>query len=124
MATVQISNYFRELFKTLPEEQRLKINSFIIHVQKYGLNDLEGRNKSSDQVPKGTPNKLNKIKYAQEHNLWHYHIGIPEYIDDGKQKGDKTSQYLIHYIKGDGFIKIIDFSSHPPFKLPKSEAME
>lgn len=74
MATVQTSKYFRELFKTLSEEQRLKINSFIRHVQEHGLTNLEGRNKSSDQVPKGTPNRSAKIKYAQKHQLWHYHI--------------------------------------------------
>lgn len=62
MATVQTSKYFRELFKTLSEEQRLKINSFIRHVQEHGLTNLEGRNKSSDQVPKGTPNRSAKIK--------------------------------------------------------------
>ncbi|MBR5675966.1 MAG: hypothetical protein IKX14_05990 [Neisseriaceae bacterium] len=121
---VKIGKQVAKIISKLSDDDKEKIRQFIQHVEQNGFEGLAGRNKSSDQVPKGTPNKSNKIKYAQEHNLWHYHIGIPEYIDDGKKKGDKTSQYLIHYIKGDGLIKIVDFSSHPPFKLPETETME
>lgn len=46
------------------------------HVRDFGLHDLVGRNKSSDNVPTDDPNWTAKVKYAQEHNLWHYHIGI------------------------------------------------
>lgn len=121
---VKIGKQVRKIISKLSDGDKEKIRQFIQHIEQHDFVGLIGRNKSSDQVPKGTPNRSAKIKYAQEHQLWHYHIGIPEYIDDGKKNGDKTSQYLIHYIKNDGVIKIVDFSSHPPFRLPDSEIIE
>lgn len=67
-------------------------------------------------VPKNDPDWLNKVKYAQAYNLWHYHIGIPNY--ELSEKGDYTSEYVLHYIKGENFIKIVDLSAHPPLHLP------
>lgn len=29
-----------------------------------------------------------------------------------------TSEYVLHYTKGDDFIKLVDLSAHPPLQLP------
>ncbi|MCP2041929.1 hypothetical protein L1281_002547 [Neisseria sp. HSC-16F19] len=114
---VQTGKRFEAEFKNFPHADKIKISKFILHVQKNGFKGLPGRNKPSDDVPPDDPNWLEKVRYAQRYNLWHYHIGIPEYTP-GCTYGDMTSKYVIHYIKGEGFIKIVDFSEHPPFKPP------
>lgn len=82
---------------------------------------MEGCNNSSDNVPKDDPQWIIKVSYAQKHHLWHYHIGIPYY--EISQKGDKVSEYILHYIKGNGFIKLVSMSYHPPFELPNPNAL-
>lgn len=106
-----------------PDEDLQKIFAFKQHIEMYGFENLIGRNKSSDDVSKNDPFWSVKVARAQEYNLWHYHIGIPNY-DTSKGVGNFTSQYVLHYIKGDGFIKIVDFSAHPPFQLPTDEYLK
>jgi len=114
---VLLSKQFKTELKNFPKADQEKIASFILHVQRQGMKNLPGKNKPSHDVPHDDPQWLDKVSYAQQHNLWHYHIGIPQY-DTSCQHGEQTSEYILHYIKGDGFIKIVDFSAHPPFKLP------
>ncbi len=95
------------------------IKAFADHLKQYGFEGLEGRNKPSHDVPTDDPDWREKVHYAQQHNLWHYHIGIPEY--QLSNQGDKVSEYILHYIKMDNGIKIVDFNQHPPFKLPAIE---
>lgn len=120
---MSIAVYFGEIFlkemQNFPEKDIQKIGDFARHVANYGFSGLPGRNKMPDAVPKDDPNRSCKVQYAQNYNLWHYHIGIPEY-KSGKH-GYLTSEYVLHYIKGDGFIKIVDMTAHTPLKLPKKE---
>ncbi|QIW16085.1 hypothetical protein A4G20_06945 [Pasteurellaceae bacterium RH1A] len=106
-----------------PEKDLLKIWQFKEHLETYGFEHLAGRNKPSDEVPKDDPYWSKKVAIAQQYHLWHYHIGIPGY-DKSKGFGNYTSEYILHYIKGDGFIKIVDFTAHPPFKLPSERYLE
>ncbi len=113
---VLLAEDFKKGLENFPKEDRRKIAEFILFVQQNGFTGLPGRNKSSDSVPTDDPQWLEKVQFAQRHNLWHYHIGIPEY--KGSRYGDFTSAYILHYILGEGFIKIVGFDSHPPFILP------
>ncbi len=97
-------------------EDLVIIKAFADYLKQHGFTGLEGRNKPSHDVPTDDPDWREKVAYAQQHNLWHYHIGIPDYQITGR--GDKVSEYILHYIKGDGWIKIVDFNRHPPFRLP------
>lgn len=95
-----------------------KVYKFVNHVKKHGLKKLEGRNKSSDNVPKDDPAFLAKVKRAQEKKFWHYHIGIHEYEPDSVF-GDKTSKYILHYANHDPcYIRVAKLDYHPPFLLP------
>lgn len=106
-----------------PDEDLQKIFAFKQHIETYGFDKLVGRNKSSDNVPFNDPFWSEKVAKAQTYNLWHYHIGIPHY-DESNGVGDFTSQYVVHYIKGNDFIKIVDFSAHPPFQLPTEDYLK
>lgn len=110
---------FQQHFKNFPKADKVLITNFVYHLQKSGFDGLKGRNKSSDDVPKDHPNWLTAVKHAQTHKLWHYHIGIPCYVQS--DKGDFTSEYLIHYIRENDFIVIVDMSPHPPFELPSGD---
>ncbi|MBV7388307.1 hypothetical protein KRX11_06580 [Pasteurellaceae bacterium TAE3-ERU1] len=114
---VLLGEKFKLEFKHYPTEDKNKIIDFIYHVQKFGMIGLPGKNKSSDDVSTNDPQWLSKVLYAQEHNLWHYHIGIPNY-DKSNGIGKYTSEYILHYILGHNFIKIVDMTPHPPFILP------
>lgn len=107
---------FRQHLKNFPKSDQLKIKEFVEHVQQFGFEGLQGRNKPSDDVPTDNPHWGEIVTYAQEHQLWHFHIGIPSYTTS--EQGDLTSEYVLHYVKGDDFIKIVDLSDHPPLKLP------
>lgn len=116
--TVIYSEQFRKEMVNYPDEDLRLIGRFVLHLNSYGFEGLEGRNKPSDNVPFNDPDYVAKSEYAKEYNLWHYHIGIPHY-DKSKPFGDRTSEYVLHYRKVDSTtIKIVDLSSHPPFKLP------
>lgn len=107
---------FAQKFPNFPKADKEKILGFANHVEQFGFDGLQGRNKSSDNVPTDHPNWAERVRYAKEHQLWHYHIGIPDYTLS--EKGDYTSEYVLHYVLGDGFIKIVDLSAHPPLNLP------
>lgn len=106
-----------------PEADLLKIWQFKQHVETQGLVNLAGRNKSSDNVPKDDPQWALKVAKAQAYHLWHYHIGIPDY-DKSNGFGDYTSAYVLHYVREEDFIKIVDFTAHPPFKLPNDPYLQ
>ena len=122
---VAIGKLFGKEILNFPQNDQLKIYTFINYVKANGLNGLEGRNKNSDNVPTDDRDFVQKVRLAQAHCLWHYHIGIVAY-DMSKQFGDRTSEYVLHY-KNElkpGEIRIVDFSTHPPFRPPTAPYLE
>lgn len=98
-----------------------KLTNFFEHIENNGFACLEGRNKKSTDVRDAI-----KKAYAQQHNLWHYHIGILQY-DMSKPFGKRTSRYVVHYqfdYSGTSkTVKIVDVSDHSPFTLPSVNAL-
>lgn len=115
---VDMGEIFKRHIKNFPKKDKKKIYDFISHVQENGLYNLIGKLKPSHEVHKDDPYWSKKVQYAIKHKLWHYHIGIPDYVDNG---GYKTSEYVLHFMKFDNRIKIVDMSPHPPFELPKPD---
>ena len=113
---VVLGEVFKRHFKNFPKSDRQIIFEFIAYVEEHGFDGLTGRNKSSADVPFDNPNWLAHVKHAQDNKLWHYHIGIPSY--ELSAIGDYTSEYILHYIREDEFIVLVDMSAHPPFELP------
>lgn len=112
---VKLHPAFARHLLNFPKDDQDKIRQFILHVERYGLTGLVGRNKPSNNVPKDDPKWLAKVQFASRHNLWHYHIGIPCYT--GRQ-GDKTSRYVLHYRLEPDAITLLLLNAHPPFELP------
>lgn len=120
---VEFGKWFDEHWQNFPKSDQEKIKRFIYHVQTVGLTNLEGVNKSSDDVDTNDPNFRQKVQYAIQHHLWHYHIGIPDY-DERKPFGQRTSEYVLHYQYFDNRIVLVDFSAHPPFELPSMDYLQ
>lgn len=118
---VQLGKQFGKELIHYPDEDKRKIYAFILYVKNNGLTGLEGRNKSSDNVHKDDPQYPTKVTLAIKHKLWHYHVGVAEY-DYSKPYGDRTSEYVLHYMNEciPQEIKVVDFSPHPPFRPPSA----
>lgn len=113
---VNFSRSFAQKLVHFPNADQKKIFDFIEYVELYGFDGLTGRNKSSDHVPKDDPHWSIKVSYAQQHRLWHYHIGIPNYAL--ASNGEQVSEYILHYMRFEDSIKLVSLSYHPPFELP------
>lgn len=115
---VIIPNSFKAKLLTFDVNTRQAVLEFVAHVETHGLRNLKGRNKSSAPINPRTKRQRATFAYAQKHCLWHYHIGIPEYIGD---EGDQTSEYVLHYQRLNDGIVLLGVDSHPPFVLPSVE---
>lgn len=112
---VETNSCFDEQYWTLDTPTQQAIAKFVAYVEQYGLHGLKGRNKSSAPQNPHTKRERADFAYAQKHCLWHYHIGIPEYVGND---GDMTSEYVLHYQRFDDRIVLVGLSAHPPFELP------
>jgi hypothetical protein len=117
---VSFGDEFAKQFKNFPKSDQRKIYDFAMHVRQHGFNGLQGRNKPSDNVDTNDKNFVVNVRYAIEHKLHHYHIGIPTYTQS--PTGDFTSEYILHYVRvNNDEIRIVDMDSHPPFKMPSEK---
>ena len=114
---VSFSIIFAKNLTKFPIEDRKKIYDYVNHIKEFGFENLPGKFKKSNDVDTNDPNFLQKTAFANENNLWHYHIGIPAY-EKTKGFGNYTSRYILHYTHAGNEIKIVDMSDHPPFRLP------
>ena len=55
---VIVAPLFGKHLKNFPRADREKIRAFAYHVEQHGFDSLQGRNKSSDNVPTDDPNWL------------------------------------------------------------------
>ncbi|UVM28782.1 hypothetical protein [Pseudomonas sp. B21-021] len=116
---VDLSIHFARIYLNVAANDAVYIDHFIDHVQVNGLENLKGRLKPSWDVPKDDPFWLKKVQFARHWDLWHYHLGMPDY-DETNGHGDCTSQWVLHLRRHpDGNrTQIVDWDKHPPFALP------
>ncbi len=108
-----VKTQFSKEFSNYPQDQQDKILEFIEIFEIYGL---------KGQFPR-YPGKIShswaglafidaRYRYAKKHDLWHYHIGIPEY--QRKHPKFLTSDYVLHFQWPDEgtHIDIIDVCYH------------
>ncbi len=129
---IDASQHFKGKIQKFSKGPKTRIAKFIDTFQTGGFSAINSvtingyivRNKPSDDVPTDDPDWLLKVRYVQEHKLWHFHIGFYDVDCDFEgykiaPSGDLTSQWVIHYQKfSDNHINIADITPHPPFDLP------
>lgn len=115
-------------FARYPTDQQDKILEFIEMYEANGLSDFTiypGKiSPSWSGIDPSHPN----YNYARYNNLWHYHIGIPQYIlTHGKYL---TSDWVLHFqwVNGSDHISLVDLYSHHTstgiFYMPPQQYLE
>lgn len=109
----------------VPKDQQLAVGTFVSTFQSCGLVD---QTKYPGRI---SPSWLNagqgNSEYAQRHELWHYHLGLPEYA--GAAGWGKTSDWLLHFQWRDrgSEITLLDmyhhYTSNGNFYLPPEKRL-
>ncbi|ENW85180.1 hypothetical protein F908_00079 [Acinetobacter sp. NIPH 284] len=94
--TWEFGKQFAVEFGNYPENQQDKILDFTDVYEKYGLNDFSKYQGKISQSWRGIDKTHPIYDYAYSNNLWHYHIGIPEYVKS-KYNNYLTSDMILHF---------------------------
>lgn len=116
------STHFDHLYREcLPPADLDKIDDFTEHFIAYGFDGLPGKLARSWNVPGSDVEYEAKKRFAVEHYLWHYHIGIPKY-EPPRFSGNSymTSDWVVHFQRfpGDMRIRLVDYDCHNPMHMP------
>ena len=100
-----------------------KIDDFIEHYEEFGLSQWKGKISPSDRVPETYADRTVRIQKAQTHNLWHVHIGEPNWKESFHGKY-LVSDWVLHFKKIDNYtIMLLELSCHDPMELPSDELL-
>lgn len=109
--TVSFGNEFakRDWPNLLPQ-QRLLVAQFAALVKQHGLDQTKLPGKLS---PSWMNAGAQNFAYAQQHNLWHYHVGFPAWRSNGPGV-PSTSDWVVHFqwVNGSTHIDIVDLYTH------------
>ena len=94
--TWEFGKQFAVEFGNYPENQQDKILDFTVVYEKYGLNDFSKYQGKISRSWRGIDKTHPIYDYAYSNNLWHYHIGIPEYVKS-KYNNYLTSDMILHF---------------------------
>lgn len=121
--SITYSQNFLNLVSSLSVAEQKLIGDFVTSIGASGFAGLPGRNKPSTGVSKKYHDRVALIQYAIAEKLWHYHVGHTSY-DQTKNFGDWTSEFVVNYQKKtQSSIHIVDYRSHPPFRLPPPSSL-
>lgn len=112
MPQVQYSFHFENYTAGITETEQRQIVKFIMTFQKYGLGNFD--NYEGKVGPSWKVDDEEVHEYAKQNNLWHAHVGYPEFSQVHNKY--KTSDYVVHFIwdKYNTYntIKLIDYTPH------------
>lgn len=108
----QLGIQFQVEFQWYPQNQKEAVLKFIETYQQHGLGDFS---KYTGKVSPSYKNidKLDPIyDFTFTNNLWHYHLGLPEYLKS-KYNDYLTSDMILHFQrKATDHIKLLDITWH------------
>lgn len=110
--TWSVKNQFQTEFDNFPEDQQDKIIEFTDLYEVHGLNDFDVYEGKIAPSWSGADIDPDVHEYAKSNELWHYHIGIPEYREVHSKY--KTSEWALHFQwpnKGNHII-LVDLYTH------------
>ena len=90
-----VKKRFSREYINYPEDQRRKIFAFTQLFEQYGLDDFSKFEGKLAPSWSGLESSDPIYAYARKNDLWHYHIGIPEYI--ARHPKYKTSDWILHF---------------------------
>lgn len=117
---VEVGEAFVLKYNGLPQDQRQLIQAFVTHYRSNGLEGWRGKVAKTDNVPMSDPDRSHKIWWANRHNLWHAHVGHPDW-SPGQNPYVKyeTSDWVVHFQKVSAqLIALIDYDHHNPMSMP------
>lgn len=101
---------------------------FVETFELYGLSDFTQYPGKITPSWKGVEESSSSFKFAYENSLWHYHIGVPQYVSVHPKY--KTSDYVLHFqwLQGSSHIDLVDVSAHykstGAFYMPSNEYLK
>jgi len=119
------ANFKNSIYPKLSEADKKALHAFISHVQKNGIENLPGKLKPSWNIPSSDDDYENKVSFTRTFNIWHYHIGRPEY-EKSLHGNYLTSDEVIFIKRFDpkpNKIRVVGWSSHP-LELPTEEDLK
>ncbi|EMQ4855843.1 hypothetical protein AAIB78_000677 [Morganella morganii] len=108
----EFSGLFAREFKNFPLDQQDKILDFVDVYENNGLSDFSCYEGKIACSWRGLDTTDAKYTYARQNELWHYHIGIPEFrSQNGKYK---TSDWVLHFQwdRKNNTISLVDMYKH------------
>ena len=110
------NDLFANQFKNLSDKDQDCVLDFVETFEVHGLSDFTKYVGKITPSWKGLDTSVKEQKdvfeYAKANNLWHYHVGIPVYVQvHGKYK---TSEWVLHFqwVNGSNEIYIADMYDH------------
>ena len=104
-SAVEFSNY--------PEKQQNKILDFTDIYEEYGLSEFSKYQGKISPSWRGIEKTDPIYDFTYSNNLWHYHVGLPEYTKS-KYNNYLTSDMVLHFQwkKSSTHIRILDITDH------------
>ena len=111
--TWEFGKQFAVEFSNYPEKQQNKILDFTDIYEEYGLSEFSKYQGKISPSWRGIEKTDPIYDFTYSNNLWHYHVGLPEYTKS-KYNNDLTSDMVLHFQwkKSSTHIRILDITDH------------
>ena len=125
----EFGKQFAVQFGRYPEDQQDKILDFTDIYEEFGLKDFSKYQGKIAPSWRGIDKTDPIYDFIYSNNLWHYHIGMPDYVKS-KYNNYSTSDMILHFQRKDHikYIRLLDITWHykanGEFWLPTSECLE
>lgn len=123
---VDYSDHFTLLYDALPDSEKDLIDAFIFEFIERGFKGkFPGKLARTDNVPHSDPDREKKIWFAKRYNLWHVHIGHPQWNPcKNPMASYLTSDWVVHFQKlSESHIALVDYNSHSPMAQPSRRSL-
>ncbi len=111
--TWEFGKQFAVEFSNYPEKQQNKILDFTDIYEEYGLSEFSKYQGKISPSWRGIEKTDPIYDFTYSNNLWHYHVGLPEYTKS-KYNNYLTSDMVLHFQwkKSSTHIRILDITDH------------
>ena len=125
----EFGKQFAVQFGRYPKDQQDKILDFTDIYEAFGLKDFSKYQGKIAPSWRGIDKTDPIYDFTYSNNLWHYHIGMPDYMKS-RYNNYSTSDMILHFQRKDhiNLIRLLDITWHykanGEFWLPAAECLE